>query len=1018
MYPRNMNKIIKRIFFAVAFLSGIHQLAGQTTLANIDPDAVFKQAKELYQKEQYSLAYLQFKSIAENPGKLSKLPMGTQLEARYYTIATGLKMNQSGAELEAKEFIQREYNAARIQMLSYQLGEYYFRKQEYKEALNYYEKSGISNLTNREIAEMKFHQGYAFFTNNEFDKAKPLFNSIRQIPGDPNYLDANYYFGFISFFEKDYKSAMDAFKKVEGEPTYQKLVPYYITEIMYFNGDKDKALEYGEKKLKQGGQFYDLELRQLIGHTYFERKNYSKALPYLEDYVNKSDKVRREDMYELSYSYYEDNQVAKAIAGFKQLGGKEDSLAQNSMYLLGDLYLKAGQKANARSAFLFSSSNSSNLTQKEVAAFNYAKLSYELGFQNVASIELKGFIGTYPTSKYMGEAKELLVDVLANTNNYKEALTMYEGLQGKSERVKKAYPKILYGRVVEFINEQQLDKADALLNDLLNAPYSAAQLPYAYFWKGEIAYRKNMVDDAIDFFTKYLKSPATSGEVNITNARYNLGHAYLQKEGYKQALGYFEQITKNVSPTSSYVEQDAYLRSADAYFMTRNYSQAQQMYEVVLSNNLANPDYALYQKALIFGAGNRTQEKIALLQSIEQRFSASTLIPDANLEIANTYLGDEDFRSAIDPLKKIVMSRSASALHPQGFLKLGVAYFNLDNNPDALTNFKKLISSFPNSPESDVAVEYVRSIFIEDQKPAEFVEFMRQNGKIISYSEEDSLTYASADIRFNNNDLPNALKGYKDYLTRFPGGRYAIEANYNAAGIYNVRKEYSNALICYDYVASKAPNKFAEKSVLQAARISFFEIKNYAEAEKYFLQLKSLASQQDIQLEAMRGLLRSQFRLNKWAEAVSNAQDLVTQKGIATDDMMMANMIIAKDLQNNGENELAMSSYRTVIGLGKSEYAAEARYQVAFIIFQQNKLEEAEKAAFEVINKAGSYEVWGTKAYILLGDIYWKQKDYFNAEATLKSVAENTTNTELKQEAQLKLDGVIAEKNANSKVQQ
>ena len=257
-----------------------------------------------------------------------------------------------------------------------------------------------------------------------------------------------------------------------------------------------------------------------------------------------------------------------------------------------------------------------------------------------------------------------------------------------------------------------------------------------------------------------------------------------------------------------------------------------------------------------------------------------------------------------------------------------------------------------------------------------------------------------------------------DYLNRFPSGRYAIEANYNAAGIYNAKKEYSNALIGYDYVASKAPNRFAEKSVLQAARISFFEIKNYVEAEKYFLQLKSIASQPDIQLEAMRGLLRSQFRLNKWTEAVSNAQDLVTQKGIATDDKMMANMIIAKDFQNNGENELAMSSYRTVIGLGKSEYAAEARYQVAYIIFQQNKLADAEKAAFEVINKAGSYEVWGTKAYILLGDIYWKQKDYFNAEATLKSVAENTTNAELKQEAQLKLDGVIADKNANSKVQQ
>jgi hypothetical protein len=81
-------------------------------------------------------------------------------------------------------------------------------------------------------------------------------------------------------------------------------------------------------------------------------------------------------------------------------------------------------------------------------------------------------------------------------------------------------------------------------------------------------------------------------------------------------------------------------------------------------------------------------------------------------------------------------------------------------------------------------------------------------------------------------------------------------------------------------------------------------------------------------------------------------------------------------------------------------------------------LPDAEKASFEVINKAGSYDYWITKAYILLGDIYLKEQDYFNAEATLRSVVENTTITELKQEAQQKLDAVLAEKEKNSKVVQ
>jgi TolA-binding protein len=440
------------------------------------------------------------------------------------------------------------------------------------------------------------------------------------------------------------------------------------------------------------------------------------------------------------------------------------------------------------------------------------------------------------------------------------------------------------------------------------------------------------------------------------------------------------------------------------------------MYDAIIASNLASADYALYQKAIIAGAGNRTDEKIRLLQSLEQRYPASNLAADANMEIADTYLAEENFREAIAPLNKLLKSKKAASLHPQAYLKLGVAYFNLDDNTSALENLKTLVSTYPNSPESDAAVDYIRNIFVQNQRPSEFADFMRASGKSISYSEEDSITYASANMRYSNNDFNNALTGFRSYLEKFPNGRYALDASFNLANIYSDKKDYANAMIGYEYVATRAPNKYAEKAVLQAARIGFFELKDYDKAEQYFSQLKSLATEADIRLESMRGLLRSQYRLNKWKEAVPNAEDLLTQKGIATDDRMMAYMVIAKNYQKNNEVDRAVANYKTVVGLGKSEFGAEARYQLANILFQQGKLGDAEKAAFDVINKAGSYEYWTTRAYILLGDIYWKQKDYFNSEATFKSIAQNATIEELKEEAQVKLDAVIDDKNKESKV--
>jgi len=118
----------------------------------------------------------------------------------------------------------------------------------------------------------------------------------------------------------------------------------------------------------------------------------------------------------------------------------------------------------------------------------------------------------------------------------------------------------------------------------------------------------------------------------------------------------------------------------------------------------------------------------------------------------------------------------------------------------------------------------------------------------------------------------------------------------------------------------------------------------------------------------------------------------------------------------NGQYDVAINSFKQVVAVNKGAFAAEARYEIANSWFLTNHLSDAEKGAFEVINKSGSYDWWVTKAYILLGDIYFKQKDYFNAKATFQSVFDNTLNAELKAEAQSKLNKVTEEEKQSSKV--
>jgi TolA-binding protein len=697
------------------------------------------------------------------------------------------------------------------------------------------------------------------------------------------------------------------------------------------------------------------------------------------------------------------------------LSGRDDSLSLHAMYLLGDSYLRTAQKAPARNAFLFSASNNNNAAQREISRFIYAKLSYELGYQDEALRNLRSFLDDYPATVYKDEATDLLVAALTNTNNYREALALLDNLKYPSATAKRLYPRILFGRATELINDGQLQEAEALLDKALKDANNTEVLPLINFWKGELAYRSNRIDDALQYYHAYLNAGApANGEANERSVKYNLGYAYYRKENYPVAQTFFEPLARNVSLSSDAVTQDAYVRTADAYYMNRNYAQARTMYDNVIRLSWAAEDYATFQKAMIAGINSAT-DKITALNTVIRKFPQSSLVMDANMEIANTYLANERFSEALPYLNNIINATGNNSLKPQAYLKSGIAYYNINKNDEAVAQYKKLLAEYPNAPEADEALDNLKTVYIEQGNAGGYAEAARQAGKPISINAEDSLTFAAAEIQYQNNNA-NALASLESYLQRFPNGSYSTNAHYYRGEIYGTRKGWKEALTSYAVVAERAPNGFAERAVLQAARINFFELKDYAAAEQYYGQLKNITSGQEARLEAMRGLLRSQYQQQKWTEAMANAQELVAQKGSSSDDKALANMAIGKSAQIKGEFDVAIASFKNVIAVNKAAIAAEARYEIAASWFAVGRLPDAEKAAFEVINKSGSYEYWVTKAYILLGDVYFRQKDYFNAKATFRSVVENSLNMELKGEAQRKLDAVNAEEKSGSKL--
>ncbi|MVT11680.1 tetratricopeptide repeat protein [Chitinophaga tropicalis] len=989
----------------------------QQTRIYTEPDKVFKDAQQLFQQEKYAVAMQLFRQTLDNISYFQETSRSlVRTDAQYYYTVCALKLGQANAERLATEFLAGYNNNAREQLVSYQLAKYYFHQNKLKEAIPLYEKANIENLSNSEIAEAKFELAYCYFNVKDFSKAQPLFGSIREINGK-YYMPANYYYGFIAYYNRQYNDALVSFQRVVNEPKYSNIVPYYIAEIYYFQGKRDQLINYAEPLVKKGGMYYEAEMKQLLGQAYFERKEYQKALPYLQEFNDNADEVRKEDIYQLSYSYYQTGNFAKAINGFKQLSSEKDSLGQNSMYLLGDCYLRTNQKANARNAFAFCARNSTNAQQQEISRFNYGKLSYELGYQDAAITELTSFVSAYPQSAYTKEAREILVNLLMNTNNYRDALSIIEMIPEKNPTVLKAYQKVSYGRATELVNDQQLAEADRLLDVSLKNPYDKNISQLAHFWKAEIAMRQNRTDDAISHLNAYLTGGVpSSGEANAQTASYNMGYSLLKKEDYTRALQHFEAAQRTNGPNAGRIINDATLRSADCYYMLKDYTKALVLYDKIISNNEPGADYATYQKSIILGIQGKTNEKVNLLKQLGNKYPSSGFGNDADLEIANTYLADEKYNEAIPYLESVLKKQPNGPSAPRALLKLGLCYFNKDDEERAISYYRQVVEKFPNSPEADEALAAVKDIYVSQGKTDAYVALLKSTGQTVSVSAEDSLSYAAAENKFSNGDCAGATTAFNSYLQKFPNGQFVLPAQfYRSECAYN-NKDYTGALPGYEFVLSKNNSLYAERAAQQAANINYYQVKNYEKARTYYLQLQDLSTTKENTFTATRGLLRSNYQLKRWDEVANYAEILLSSANISTDDQIIGHAYLGRAEQEQGQYDEAIKEHKIAAGLTKSEIGAEARYNIAYCLFQKNDLAEAEKAGFDVIKNTPGYELWVAKAYILLGDIYARQKDYFNAKATFQSIAENCQIAELKQEAREKLAKAEAEEKAASKI--
>src|SRR6187200_3105872 len=149
---------MKRQFFFI-LPATLFSLSGfcQPTHSFTDPEKKFKDAKELFVKQQYALAYPLLQEVKlQYPDNQKSNNAYLNDDVNYYYTVTRLKLQLPIAEEEANHYIDWVNNEPRRELTSYHLGKFYFTREDFTKSIENYERAGLDNLSNEEIADAKF----------------------------------------------------------------------------------------------------------------------------------------------------------------------------------------------------------------------------------------------------------------------------------------------------------------------------------------------------------------------------------------------------------------------------------------------------------------------------------------------------------------------------------------------------------------------------------------------------------------------------------------------------------------------------------------------------------------------------------------------------------------------------------------------------------------------------------------------------------------------------------------------
>jgi tetratricopeptide (TPR) repeat protein len=966
-------------------------------------DAIFYRGEDLFLKTQYSAAREVFHEYVQK-SKAPNAPL--HIKARYYEAIAALSLFNNDAIPLLMQFLSDYPETIYRNNIYQKIGDYFYQKKDYRNVIVWFKKLEKEDIPATERPEFYFKLGYSYYEENDLKAARNAFYEVKDTPTEYA-VPATYYFAHICYQEKNYQTALENFERLLQNGKFKEVVPYYITQIYYLQGNYEKVVAFAPSIVDSVKVNGDAEMNHMIGDAYYQIGEYDEAAPYLKRFAELSPSTR-DDNYQLAYTYYKSTNYNEAIKQFDKVAMTKDTLGQVALYHIGECYLAQNKFAEARTAFESAASLDFNSKIAEDALYRSAILSYKLDVnpydEAIEAFQL--FLQKYPHSPKKKDVYAYLVNVYTSTKKYQAALDAIDKIEDKDFKLKGAYQLIAYNKGVEEFARAEYKLCQstfALVNRYPISPKLSAQ---ANYWSADANYYLKNYTASIEAYRLFLAGDGAMFPELKASAYYNMAYAYFNLKDMSKSAEMFRIYIQEPGAKKDKIT-DAYLRIADAYYLLSagDPSLIPNAIEFYQKNIGASPknDRALFYQAKCYGFLGNREKQTSALSDIVNNHSQSPYMVSSIFELAIISRNENKDAEAARYFQQIINDYPNNNLATESVYELGVTYLKMNNYQSAEATLSKVL------------LEQGENSEMCKKASAKMLELYQKTGQVnkikslantfpcanISKDLQDSIYFNIAYDQYLDSNYTTAIEKFEDYLNNYPNGLMKYSAEFCLANAYFEKGDKEKAYHHYLNVL-RGPNATDYETALSRTANYEYNQKQYSEAVEHYAKLAANASIPGRIYVAQLGLMRCNYFLKNWADALQQAKN-VFQNGLSSKtEKIEANYTegIASFELNNFDDAFAPLQF--VCDNSSNIMAAQASYTIAAIHYQKNEYPKSTEQIKRLLKMKPAYDYWVAKGLLLQTRISIANNDLFQAEYTLKSIIKNYSLTN---------DGILDETN-------